>query len=393
MSTKQPFLGEAITKEYKPAHTTFTFSPFRLSPAFNVFFVREMLADPRVTFGLYLIKGPLLANARFFIDCDNAEVKSFLRSTVNRFWRNGALIALKAVEWGYSCSEVIYRLADGLIHYDQLKHLNSIDCRVFTSEGKLAGASVRGIPSRDGGPVLYPPRLLWHVHNRHENRWYGESRLKGAYLPWLEKWDKGGFRDSRRLFLYKFAFGGETGYYPPGTTVDEQGNPISNQSLMLQMLERKRNGAAVALPAEYTETGQLAWRIEPQAPPPISPLYPEWGTRLDDEIWEGMGIPAEVARAEGTGAYAGRRVPLVAFYTILQMIANSLAEDLNTQILRPLVERNFGPGVHFDLIPIPMLQAHEEEGETVANFSLVPAHEVVSEEPPQGYTIRYGKPP
>lgn len=419
MDSPKTLLGPAITGEYIPTAYWNGWMNMRRAPPFSFQAVNEMLTDPRVMFGLWLIKGPILSKSRFYIDCDNKEAKDFLIQNLTRFWRNSAVRAMKSIEWGYSCSEALYEIRNGLINFDTLKDLHPLDCRALTREGKLVGATVRNVPTKTGKKKveLSGARSLWTVHSREVHPWYGRSRLFGAYLPWLECWSEGGFRDSRRLFFYKYAYTGAIGYYPNQDFQLPSGQRVSSKDLMREMLEKSRNGATVALPNTRDANGQRAWEIVPatSTPPPAS--LGEYGKDLKDDIWEGMGIPPEVARAEGTGAYAGRAVPLEAFYAILQEIVNWLITDVNSQIFRVLVDLNFGEDVEYEIVPFGLTlgmgnnkSAEQDQTEKLfdptqqggAQLSLeekviqysqscYPPLNVCVAEPPKGYTPRYPK--
>ena len=78
-------------------------------PHFTQRTIERMEIDPRVKFGLSLIKGPMISKAKFKVESDTEEVKEFVIKMINKFWCNGAIQALKAVEWGHSGSEVLYK--------------------------------------------------------------------------------------------------------------------------------------------------------------------------------------------------------------------------------------------------------------------------------------------
>ena len=71
IDTKTPkpeqLLGKPITADYMPSGYSGLFLFARNRPPFSMTVIQEMLGDPRVIFGLWLIKGPILANSRFYI--------------------------------------------------------------------------------------------------------------------------------------------------------------------------------------------------------------------------------------------------------------------------------------------------------------------------------------
>lgn len=387
------FLGKPLTADYVPsAYPGLGFQYMLKMPPFTLMAVNQMLTDSRITFGLWLIKGPILAESRFFVDCDNPQVKEFLVKNITRFWRNSASRALKALEWGYSCSEALYRVEyggkfNGQIVFDTLKDLYPLDCRTLTRNGKIVGATVRNIPGKKKC-ILGGPRCLWHVHGRENHPWYGRSRLFGSYMPWLEAWSDGGYRDARRLYFFKYAFDGGIMYHPPGVTKtmdDGNGSSIvvSNKDLAREMLEKKKSGAVLTLPNIDNGAGNRAWEYMPPtiSAPPSNVM--DYGDSLRKEIFEGMGIPPEVIESDGQGlgSASGRAVPQAAFYATLQEICNWLIADADTQLFRPLVRFNFGhEGTDYEIVPLGLMKAEEQLQE--AQDQPRPAQEIMNNPDP-----------
>jgi hypothetical protein len=364
-----------LTAGYVPMVQGNVWSYYTKTPPFTLNHVNDMLGDFRIRWGLWMIKGPILCKSKFFIQCEDAAVKEFLVETVTRFWRSSAMRALKAVEWGYSCSEAIYKNEDGLIRFHSLKDLHSLDCKALTKNGYLVGSRVRRVPRAknrtDNSLSIFGPKKFWHLHNREHHPYYGQSRLYGAYLPWVELWSDGGYRDSRRLFFHKFAYDGGGIYVPEGSTnVGDDGNggprTVSNMILGRDVVEKKKAGGTVILPGTTDDTGKRKWETIPPVVQPAPSGLMEYGETLKDEMWEGIGIPPEVGRAQGTGAYAGRIVPLISFYSILQELIYWLISDADEQLFRPLVAYNFGPGIKYEIIPFSILdEAMAEDDQTM----------------------------
>jgi hypothetical protein len=372
----------------------------RKAPPFSLSVALEMLTDPRITLGLWLVKGPILSKTRFFVDCDRPEVKEFLKAQITRFWRMSAIRALKAIEWGFAASEVMYHVSGGMIHYDTLKDLHSLDCRAVTQKGKLVGATVRNVPGYRAKQkiTLEGARLLWTIHSREIHPWYGRSRLFGAYLPWLELWTEGGCRDTRRLYFHKYAFSGPIGYHPTGSVSLSDGTQVSNRDFMREMLEKYKTGAVMTFPNTRDGNGNLAWNVVPpnvSAPPEQIMSYI---SDLRTEILEGLGIPPEVIETQGgTTGWSGKAIPMEAFYSILQDVVNWLSHDFKQQILVPLIEINFGKGIEFDIVPFGLSfapstpsdqadKANADQGQ--AGFAMA-YDEVVVDEPPRGYRPKH----
>ena len=105
-------LTRTVTKNYRETSVSPGFLSF-ISRRRNAFrakmHIHEMMQDPRIGFGIELLKGPILSKAKFKVETDNTAVKEFLIKQITRFWRNGARISLNAIVYGYSGSEVLYK--------------------------------------------------------------------------------------------------------------------------------------------------------------------------------------------------------------------------------------------------------------------------------------------
>ena len=359
-------LGPPLTSDYMPSGYAGIFLFARNRPPFSLTVIQEMLADPRVIFGLWLLKGPILANARFKVECEDDDVRKFLIRNVTRFWRNSAARSLKAVEWGYSASEVMYRVVEGKMSFDILKDLHSQDCKAVTKEGQLVGFTVRNVPdptTKQGRQKIFlgMPKGFWHVHWRTHHPWYGLSRLYGAHIPWWEMWSDGGYRDIRRLWFHKNAFEGGTMYHPPGITRTTDNTVVSNKDLAREMIEKKRTGGTLTLPNTMGADNLKTWEYVPPASNEIPTGLLEYGSSLKEELFEGMGIPPEIFESSGSGfgAASGRQVPEEAFFSVLQEMVQWLISDADQQIFRYLVKLNFGE-VPYEIVPFGLTGKAEE---------------------------------
>ena len=364
MSIKpEHLLGPAITAEYEPpdlALSAHYFHPNR--PLFTLWHVDAMLTDARVRFGLDLLRGPILHNSHFLVHCKNIKVKEFINRQLMRFWKTSAPIALRCMDYGFLGCEVIYRDIEGKVQFDKLKFLHPHNTRVVTNKGEYQGIEVSRVGNIEDSVYLGRPKCFWTIHARDSHIWYGRSRLRGAFLAWHEIWSDHGYRDQRRMWFYKNAYAGPKVGYPPGATPSEiPGNPpLDHREIAQEIVDKMVSGTGITYPV-LGQSPQGGWVIEDAKPISIPEGLLEYGDQLRDEIWEGMGIPPEVARAEGTGAFAGRRVPQQAFYSVLQEIMQDILSDLDEQIIGPLVRMNFGLGETYEIECFGLMSADDQE--------------------------------
>lgn len=330
-------------------------------PWFGFGTVDTMLRDPRIQYGLALIKGPITTYTKFFTEeeaesalihtaivelnyhfpyavfCKNKKQADFILKQLNRFWDVGIAKALTAVEWGFSGSQVLYREGkDNKLEFDNLYPYKATTLQCVSKERGIIGFT------RDNDKSRYIPlgKGFWHIHQREINHYYGNSRLRGAHIPWHETWMMGGARDVRRTWFFRNAYDGGEIYYPEGYFQDENGQRTTNETLAVRMAELKRTGSTAIFPSSKGLDGKRAWEYEP----PKANMTPQgldiYLETLKEEELEGMGIPPEVVQSGGSsgfGAATGRMVPLMAFIASLTPLGADLITDFRQQILDPIL--------------------------------------------------------
>ena len=361
-------LLSVYTKDYRGPMSSFGLSRAINAhrPRFYNAYIPMMMNDPHLWYGMELIKGPIASKAKFIVESDSEEVSDYVARQLDNFWMRGISKALDSLVWGFSGSEVIYRYNTNLkaIEFYDLKFLHQKDIRPEIKDGALVGARIkRARKDKKDGPLeeisLRVPKIFWTVHDRKHHRWFGRSRLVRAFDTWFEIWQTKGYRAIRHLWFYKNAYSGGILYYPYGSTKDpDTGAEIPNSTLAQEILDRMESGAALALPQKTGDNRE--WEVEPPKGNPVPEGLLDYGDVLRDEMWEGIGVPPEVAKSEGTGAFAGRRVPQQAFYSYIQEIANEIAFDFDEQVVRNLVSMEFGIA-DYEIQPVSILQTLQQE--------------------------------
>ena len=324
-----------------------------------------MLRDSRIRFGLSLIKGPVHSYTKFFsseeaedpqvlqaiidqeyhysykVESEDKETEDFVLDTLTHFWNDGALKAMLAVEWGYSPSQVIYRRdSKGRIAYHGL-----LSYSIHAAKPVSRNLELIGIYLKKENKFLPLPKAFVHVHQREHNRFTGLSRLIGAHIPWHETWTMGGARDIRSMWFFKNAYDSGTMYVPPGSTTDEQGNVFSNVELATKIMESVQTGSYRILPSEPGggNKNERKWEYESPRSNTTPQGMIEYIDALRTEVLEGLGIPPEVIEngdSGGMGSATGRKVPYLAFISSLAPIPIELINDVEHQIIRPLLRIN-----------------------------------------------------
>lgn len=345
-------------------------------PFFNPNVIPTMLRCGRIRMGLQMLKGPIRANTVFITE-EQAEnptlieqlkannvlfmykVKSkseeeveFIKSTCKQFWKRGLGEALRCIEWGFSCNQVIYKVdnstSDGTtkakMKYDYLKWYRPEAVRPLFFNQMLVGTRVRGVLNAEHGVDMFFPKVLWHVHNHSENPVFGESRLQWCSIPWHELYVCYGARDIRRMWFVKNAFDGGEMRYPIGKT--NVGNAeVDNLSLATQMMANSRTGGFRIFPDDVNPTsGEQRWQYTPPSANVTPQGLMEYPQQLRYEVLEALGIPPEVIEAEeqgGMGSATGRKIPMLLYYSTLVELIDDVLNTLQCQVLDYLMFINY----------------------------------------------------
>lgn len=342
----------------------------RARPIFNYPIIEEMLMDPRIQFGLMIIKGPIMSDTRFQVKGESPEVEEFVIGQINRFWNTCIGRVLEGIEWGYSSSEVLYELdSDGDLVLAGLNSFCPKDVKVISKNGVRHGVVVQNVRSYgyDFNQIyLGGPKHFHYVHWRHFNKYYGRSRLWSTLIPWWEIWTKGGYRDTRRLWFGKNAFNGGMIRYPRGSTNIPGRGEVPNHDLAIEMATKMATGSVAVAPSTRSSSlreNEWDWMFEPVRPNSVPGGLLEYGNLLRVEIFESMGIPYEVVEAsgnEGFGSSSGRTIPLLAYNAIIFEIVQDILRDMKEQILDFLVMMKFKKKMRYEVLPLP-LQTPEQE--------------------------------
>lgn len=363
-------LGPLETRNYKPLDYRYFMRPRDL-PLFTFNAIEAMNYDPTVRLGLAARAAPL-CNPEFAykqgekwvpgIQAESEVIAAFVERQLLRIWNQIGCL-LDAQKWGWAAAEVTYELSHfGLVEVNELHARHARDVRVIKDDGRAVGCRFLNIKNEANGFVdLFYPSCIFHNHQPEAGEDYGTSINFGAFSPWCDKWLDGGALDVRRLFMHKDAYGGADIAYPEGKTLigDQQ---VPNRDIAREIVEQLQAGGVTTRPSKVDANGNKAWELT-RASVPSNPTHIlDYPKDLDTEILRGMEVPDDVLSAENSGAWAGKQVPMAAFYTSLDRWLQALVRDIVRQILKRLVRMNFGPGHWFEVSTKPLaVQAMEQQ--------------------------------
>lgn len=380
-------LGRPKTADYRRFPDR-SFTHVRDLPLFTFETIRAMLIDPTVRLGLAMRAAPLF-QAEFAykasggewtpgVQADRPDVAVFVYKQLQRIWKHELHKILTAQVWGWSAGEVTYRLVNKQVEVDCILHRFAGDVYALLKDGQVEGVRFDRLGQGTGREDLRFPRSLWHAYDAEAELPYGTSALKGAHSPWADKWLNGGALDVRRLFAHKDAYGGVDLTYPPGTSYikDEE---IPNRDIAREIVEQIKAGGVTTRPSEYDATGKPLWELK-RATIPSSPTHIfDYPKDLDVEILRGMEIPDDVLTSEGTGAWQGKQVPMLAFYTNADRWLAQVVRAVVTQILEPLVLINWGQAEEFEVTTKPLAEQAMEQIKATQNDSRGPQQQAAQQ--------------
>lgn len=360
------------TAGYRPFDIAQWGTRIRDLPTFSFYWIQAMLIDNTVKLGLAMRLAPLV-NLEFAykqgqewvpgIKADNPEVADFIERQLKQMWTLDIIKLINAQIWGWAAVEVQTRLNKQTkqMEYWRMLGRHSRDCMPLEQGGNLVGVEFGGVPKAGKVRLGCPTNALWHSFDAPDGSFFGTSVLKGAYSPWFDKWMNGGAQDIRRLFMHADAYGGRKMRYPPGSTEIEGVGVIPNRDIATDILATIKAGGVAALPAIYDDKGNPLWdlaAIETPSQPNHILQYPK---DLDVEILRGLIIPDDYLISGDTGAWAGKRVPMQAFFTPLTLEALSLVATI-TPFIEALVMLNWGKAIDFEIGVKPLdIQAMEQQ--------------------------------
>jgi hypothetical protein len=324
--------------------------------------IQTMMLDPRILFGLSLLKGPIASYTKFFSEeksespaihsaivelnyhfpfavcCEsNKEQEEFILRQYNRLWSVAIFKILENIGYGWSGNEVRYKKTKKY----RLEFDNMVPYRPYELEVILQNNRIKGFKRVNDNTGYIPiGKGFWSLHKRELNQFYGDSRLRGAHIPWHETWMLGGARDVRRAFFFRQVYDGGEIYYPEGSWIDENGISHPNEEIAVNMSQNKRTGSTAVFPSTKGLDGKRAWELVPPSVQQTPQGLMEYPEKLRDEELEGLGIPPEIVQnggSGGMGAATGRMVPLMAFIATLTPLVTDIIIDFQHQILNPIL--------------------------------------------------------
>ena len=366
--------GRAVTHSYQPILVHHWGVRPRDLPLFTFLSIQAMLYDPTIRLGLAMRAAPIYG-CQFGYDeggqwvpgvkCKDQAVGEFIYQQLQRIWNQDINVIVKSQIWGHAGGEVMLKLNDdGLVCVDHLLERHPNDLRALKRGGVNVGIRISRLTGSNQGSVdLEFPKAYWTTLNAEAGCFYGTSILIGAYSPWFDKWCDGGALDVRRLYMHKDAYCGATIWYPEGEVYEmPDGGTVPARDIAQQFVQQILAGGVVALPSETDEKGNKKWEFKPATVASNPAHILTFPQDLDTEMLRGIEVPDDIFTADkqSSGAWAGKKVPLSAFYGGLDTWVVQILKDLR-KIFDPLILLNWGKAVDYEITHKPLAQQAMEQ--------------------------------
>jgi hypothetical protein len=284
---------------------------------------------------------------------------------------------LSAIWAGYSGTEIVHK-ADGnriVLDYLATYHPRTVYFNIDRQTGRLAEDPLMQWRWFDGSPVVIPRnKCLILTHNGRFGNPYGNSQLKRARKNWLLKdpalkmWVNGVDKYGTPLTAAMVPDGD---IRDPDNPHNEHGdeNLISNIEYMARVLANLQNGTGIAM---ASGTGDQKADLKFYAPGSgLGDAFERLILYLNKMIFRSLLVPSLVFdEGQKSGSYALGQSHFDMYNLMLNGIFMALKEALIEQLIRPLIEMNFGPQKSYGDFPERKVSAEDKEKEAKVFESL-----------------------
>lgn len=137
------------------------------------------------------------------------------------------------------------------------------------------------------------------------------------------------------------------------------GHEVSFRDLAQNILANRYSGAALTLPLIRDSMGnKLIDYTPPQGIPGYTQIF-RWKADLDLEIWKALEVPPEIIQAQTSGSgFSGRWIPFAVALSAVHQELSELLRCIDRDILRPLVQLNFGRAARYEIRPRSLVETY-----------------------------------
>lgn len=336
-----------LSSDYTPSYD-FPYNPDQLVPSNNYDIYDEMRNDDQVKAAIS-IKKDMVVNTGWKIVCDDEEVVKFVTDAlhaINSYSGTDGTFddvlrdILSAYEYGFSLTEPVYVIKEGLWHYKSAK-VRPPHSFKFHLKDNGDVEKITQNTAKKGEIEMQPSRLLHFAYQSEFGNPYGKSDFRAAHEPWKAKKFVTKFYN---LYLEKFAAPTIIGKYPRGYSTQEV-------TKFFEVLQSMQFNTAAAIPDDAKIDFVQVVRDS-------SDSFAVAIDKYNMQIARAILVPDLLGLSGGAtegGAYALGKEHFKVFLGSIKKDREALARKITQRMVAPLVAVNFGEeyaqAVKFEFVP------------------------------------------
>src|SRR3972149_7896375 len=311
---------------------------------------KQMRRYPMNWLGLNFIKLGL-PNVPFTLECDDEDpnTKLIIEKMLKKVWKKMIKEALEKLDFGFKAMEIRYEKGS-LKYTDENEDIQKFDGMLFKSPKGLDSETIEILVEKDDGSfrgfrqhntieVLTKERKpLLFTNNLESGQYYGISAQEPSFPFW---YDANLNRQFHMRWLERKGTGFFKGWFPKGET-DIEGAMVSNQQVMLDMLDTIMEGNAIALPSGRDDKGNLLWDIVFMSDEDKTDPFIARAKYIDDMILRSFIIPEKALTQGEVGARSSIEAFQDMFIQLKQDVLDTTVETIDSYFLPNFIELNFG---------------------------------------------------
>ncbi|MFA6972743.1 MAG: DUF935 family protein [Gallionella sp.] len=296
---------------------------------------QTMKTDDAVKASLYMKKSAILSTGwridpALMDDPAEQEKADFVSDNLTELFEgnfdNSLFELLSALEYGFSLTEKVYKAENGKIFLYRMRTIPPQSIEFHTDDyGNLLDDGLKQWTMK--GLISLPlSKFIYYCYNAEFGNWYGNSDLRSAYRSWFSK-DK--IIKFQNIYLERFGNPLVVIKYDRNTAPDEREDMesiVKNLSAKTSILMHKDTDIEIKENAK-TASDEFNRAIQ------------QHNTMIMNSIL----LPEKLGFGGDTGgSYALGKVQQSSFVWVIQKIRNEVQTILNEQLIRELVDLNFG---------------------------------------------------
>jgi len=298
----------------------------------------KMKDDEAVKVALLLKKTLMLANTVSLEPASNdrvdIEIKDFVEynlfERLNSPFNKRLESILSAMDYGFSVSEMLFNYIDNHRYFKGKVGLKDLKTRPphgfdFKTDAYGNLAFLRQFQGQGSYSQDLPvSKFLIHTFNKQFDNHYGDADLRAVYRPW---WLKDVTLKFYAIHLERYGTPLLVAYYTGQLSTDENSDLKNILTYLLK-------GTSFKLPDGKIRIDKLDFQA-PQG-------YEQALDRFDKMITRGLLMPDQLGFTNtSSGTYNAALTQFDMFYLVLKKLLNDVANDMECQVIKPLVNVNF----------------------------------------------------